>query len=120
MYHSYTENEHDVPLNDKESLRIIFEAAGADPSDPDIFVGLPANKDNYQYFPPTYFVNCDKDPLRDDAYLMQMALEKAGVKTKLDFYEGLPHYFWITPGLPETKGFEEDLVKGVQWLIGQM
>lgn len=74
---------------------------GADPKDPDVFTILAT--DNHKNFPPVYFTACQFDPLRDDAYIMQEALEEAGVKTKLDYYPGMPHYFWVSSLVPELK-----------------
>lgn len=118
MYKSYDDNKSGVPIIDQESMKIFFEHSGAKYDDPDIFVGLDA--ENHKNFPPTYLVACEKDPLRDDAFVMEAALKKAGVPTKLDYYEGLPHYFWIFPGLPEGQQYVANLLNGVQWLISQM
>ena len=118
LYKSYEENEKDVPIIDKNSMKIFFDHSGAKPDDADIFVGLDA--ENHKNYPPVYLVACEKDPLRDDAYVMEAALKKAGVPTKLDFYPGLPHYFWIFSSVPESKQFVGNLINGVQWLVSQM
>ncbi|EYE91265.1 uncharacterized protein EURHEDRAFT_381133 [Aspergillus ruber CBS 135680] len=49
-----------------------------------------------------------------------MALAKAGVRTKLQQYPGLAHYFWIFFGLEVSKEFISDLIAGTQWMISQM
>ena len=48
-----------------------------------------ALSNNLEHFPPVYFVSCEKDPLRDDAAILEKLLKKAGVPTKHDFYPGL-------------------------------
>ncbi|EXJ94727.1 hypothetical protein A1O1_03124 [Capronia coronata CBS 617.96] len=118
MYTSYEDNKENVPIIDKGSMKTFYEHAGADPEDADTFVALAT--ENHKNFPPTYFVSCEKDPLRDDALVMEEALKKAGVPTKHDHYKGLPHIFWIFPAIPEGQQFVENLIAGVKWLISQM
>jgi versiconal hemiacetal acetate esterase len=118
IYTAYTVNGKDAPIIDKESMRIFYEHAGVDPKDPDTFVAL--DKDNHKNFPPVYFAACERDPLRDDSMVMEAALKKAGVPTKLDLYRDLPHYFWIFASVPEGQQFIANLIGGVKWLISQM
>jgi len=118
IFKSYDENKEGVPIIDKESLRNCFALAGVDPQDSDFFTALAT--DNHENFPPTYFVSCEKDPLRDDAYVMEAALKKAGVPTRHDTYKGMPHFFWVFPSVPESRLFVDNLIGGVQWLISQM
>ena len=118
QYKAYTENGTDVPVIDKGSMEIFFEHAAVDPKDADTFVALAT--ENHKNFPPVYFTACGRDPLRDDAVIMEAALKKAGVPTKLDMYDGLPHYFFIFPSLPESGQYIANLIGGVKWLISQM
>ncbi|OHE90911.1 hypothetical protein CORC01_13796 [Colletotrichum orchidophilum] len=71
--------------------------------------------------PPAYLQLAGLDPLRDEGLIYERVLrEEAGVKTRLDVYSGLPHYFWTNfPLLEKSKTFVEDTIKGVQWLLEQ-
>lgn len=55
--------------------------------------------------------------MRDDAIIMDSELQKAGVKTKLDIYPGLPHIFWVFGLLPSAKTFHENVIKGVSFIL---
>jgi versiconal hemiacetal acetate esterase len=98
MYRSYDDNVG-VPIIDKGSMEVFYDAAGLDPKDPNTFVAL--NTQNHKNFPPTYIVTCEADPLRDDGKVMEECLKKADVPVKSDHYSGLPHYFWIFPSVTE-------------------
>jgi versiconal hemiacetal acetate esterase len=117
MYTAYEDNKQGTPIIDKTSMEIFYDAYGADPKDPNTFVALAS--ENHQKFPPTYFVSCEFDPLRDDAYVMEAALKKAGVPTKHDHYKGFPHYFWIFPSVPEGKEVIGNLIGGIKWFLAQ-
>jgi versiconal hemiacetal acetate esterase len=88
QHKSYEENKTGVPIIDRESMDTFYHHAGVDPKNSDTFTILAT--DNHKNYPAVYFVSCEKDPLRDDAYVMEAALKKAGVQTKHDHYKGLP------------------------------
>ena len=69
--------------------------------------------------PPVYFQVCGLDPLRDEALIYERVLrEDYGIKTRLDVYKGLGHYFWTNfPELEMSRTFVEDTVKGMRWLL---
>lgn len=79
----------------------------------------PALAPNLKDFPRTYSVACGLDPMRDDAIIMDSELKEAGVKTKIDIYPGLPHIFWVFDGLPSTKKFYENMLKGVEFVLAE-
>ncbi|KAL4742465.1 Alpha/Beta hydrolase protein [Aspergillus similis] len=69
--------------------------------------------------PRTYIQVCGLDPLRDESLIYEQELRENSIRTRLDFYLGLPHHFWeFFPKL--TKHVErrtEDTVKGFEWLL---
>lgn len=91
-YTSYQENEKGTPILDKGSMMTFYEHDLVNHIDPDVFTILA--EENHKHFPPTLFVSCQYDPLRDDATIMELALRKAGVPTRHDYYQGMPHFFW--------------------------
>lgn len=90
------------------------EAIDANPYDTDY---VPALASNLRDFPKTYSVACGLDPMWDDAIIMDSELKKAGVPTNIDIYPGLPHIFWVFDGLPSTKTFYDNLLKGAQFIL---
>ncbi|KIM92602.1 hypothetical protein OIDMADRAFT_139372, partial [Oidiodendron maius Zn] len=112
-YKSYSESI-DTPIINKRSMEIFQEAYGANPHDECFSVLL---NSRMKEFPPTYLVSCGKDPLRDDAYLLKYELDSHGVRNKLDYYDGLPHYFWIFPQLSQTSQFLENLINGFRFIL---
>lgn len=48
---------------------------------------------------------------------MNEILKKAGVKTQFNLYKGLPHYFWIMPGVPQAEKFMGDVLGGVGYIL---
>lgn len=118
MHTSATDNATNVPIIDKESNETLCRAAALDPKDSSYLTLLA--EENHRLFPPTYFAACEYDPLRDDAFTMQKALEDKGVETKLDYWTGLPHYFWTFPQLRESEEFKVKLLEGIEWVKSQM
>lgn len=114
QYNAYKDNASGVPVIDAATMNTFFEASGASPKDEKVFVTL--SKDLAK-FPKTYIATCGKDPLRDDGRVLKAMLEKEGVQTKEDRYEGVPHYFWLFPGIEGGEEFLQNVVKGAQWVL---
>ncbi|TEY81845.1 hypothetical protein BOTCAL_0031g00370 [Botryotinia calthae] len=104
-YKSYDENAHDVP-------HYRFRYAEY------IFWGLVTLSNHLDEFPPTYIATCGKDPLRDDGKVLEMMLKDKGIKTKSDYYDGVPHYFWLFPGIKGGDEFLDNVSKGVKFVLG--
>ncbi len=105
-----------MPIIDGESMEVIEAAVGLDPQNSDHYVGL---SKHLEKFPPTYVAVCGKDPLRDDGVVLEKMLREKGVKTKIDMYERLPHYFWIFPSIPEGQKFMANMLQGVKFVLGR-
>ena len=57
--------------------------------------------------------------MRDDGLIYERVLREHGVKTKLDFWPGLPHSSMsLFPGLESSKRQRRGQVEGVRWLLG--
>ncbi|QYT05446.1 Abhydrolase_3 domain-containing protein [Trichoderma simmonsii] len=66
--------------------------------------------------PPTYLAMDGPDPIRDEGYLYEAMLRKAGVQTRTDHYE-LPNWFVQFPQLPTTAKAGMELATAVRWLL---
>lgn len=74
-------------LRAKLIIAALFEIDFKDPK------YLPGLAEDLSKWPPTYMISAEKDVCRDDGILFNEILQRAGRKSKLDFYDGLPHYF---------------------------
>jgi versiconal hemiacetal acetate esterase len=114
-YTAYTENALGTPVIDGKTMQVFFETAGADYHDEKVFVTLSPRLGE---FPPVYIATCGKDPLRDDGRVLEMMLREQGVPTKSHGYEGVPHYFWLFPGIKGGEEFLGNVVGGAKWVLG--
>jgi acetyl esterase/lipase len=71
--------------------------------------------------PKAYFQVCGMDMFRDDGLIYEKVLrEEAGVQTRMDVYEGLPHSWWsMFPGIEASRRRMDDSVAAVGWLLGR-
>jgi versiconal hemiacetal acetate esterase len=67
--------------------------------------------------PPAYLAMDECDPTRDDGFLYDKLLADAGVKTRVDFYRGLPNMFVQFPELATTPRAGVVLSSAVRWLL---
>lgn len=114
---SYREHSENVPIINGSTMRLFHQLSGIDSADEDYFTSL--SRQDHGRFPPTYIATCELDPLRDDGKVLAASLRDAGVSVKTDHYEGMPHCFWVFPGIPEGAGFMENAARAVQWVLEQ-
>lgn len=69
--------------------------------------------------PPAYIPTDECDPLRDQGFLYAELLQQAGVKTRTDYYKGLPNMFVQFPELPTTLAAGGHLAAGIAWLLSE-
>ena len=67
--------------------------------------------------PPAYLPMDECDPIRDQGFLYAELLAEAGVKTRTDYYEGLPNMFVQFAELSTTLTAGIHLTAGVKWLL---
>jgi len=115
---SYKQNA-DAPILGQKSVDMFMDAYKPDTKSH--LFNIYAAPYNFKGLPPTFFQICGMDPLRDEAMLYERLLrEKYDTQTSLKLYPGLPHGFWsFCPTLKSSKGFVEDTIEGVSWLLKQ-
>jgi monoterpene epsilon-lactone hydrolase len=64
---------------------------------------------NLKGFPPTLFISSERDMLLSGTVNLHRAFLNAGVDARLIVFDGLPHAFWATPSLPESKEADRDM-----------
>lgn len=67
--------------------------------------------------PPTYLPMDECDPIRDQGFLYNELLCEAGVRTRTDFYRGLPNMFVQFPQLSTTLVAGGHLAAAIAWLL---
>ncbi|KAJ5465301.1 carboxylesterase, partial [Penicillium daleae] len=110
-------NNRDSSMIDLQAMET-FRAAYGVTSRSDPFYSVLLHK-NVAALPTTYLVACEKDPLGEDPRIFHEILLRSGIASRLDYYEGYPHYFWTFP-VQKTGEFMENLISGVKWVIESM
>lgn len=68
--------------------------------------------------PPTFLLNCEVDPLRDDSFAWQHKLEAAGVPVQLTTIPGMAHATQsFTLAFPQAKEAEDNMIAWLRDLI---
>ncbi|OAP65701.1 hypothetical protein AYL99_01673 [Fonsecaea erecta] len=115
MYTSWEDNgKAGTPVFGLELAKFIWSHYDIDFDSPRHLIGL---ADDLSKFPPCYIVNAEKDCFRDDGAVLDYRLRESGVKSKLDYYEGLPHYFHAFPSLAVAHEMMERAVEGARFVL---
>lgn len=80
---------------------------------------FPLLADDLSRFPPCYIVTAEKDCFRDDGTVLDYRLRESGVRSKLDYYKGLPHYFHAFPQLEVAHEAMAKAVEGARFVLEQ-
>lgn len=129
LHKSYVENGVDVPVIDAEAVDFAAEVAGIGDGVPP-----PGREERWEAkgwnwwpafcshevlagFPPTWIGAAGKDPLRDDAVVMNELLKGVGVKVELEMWEGYPHFFHVFPTLKASGEFMTKAMEGIRWAL---
>ena len=62
----------------------------------------------------------EKDCFRDDGFVLDQRLRESSVRSKLDYYPGLPHYFHMFPQLQVAHEMMAKAVEGSRFVLGEV
>ena len=109
----------DAPLLDETAVRRYVDALGLPEGEKRNGENMPMWVEDPTGLPPAYLAMDEVDPIRDDGFLYEHLLWQAGVKTRVDYYRGLPNMFVQFPTIPQTFKAGIHLSAGVKWLLDQ-
>lgn len=111
------EANKDAPILSRQSILMLINEYNPPPNDP--LYSVLFWPSGHETLPATYIQACGLDVLRDDALIFEEILRcECNIKTKLDFYPGVPHAFNAAfPELQISRKFVDDAVTGFSWLI---
>jgi acetyl esterase/lipase len=116
-YLSHEQNK-EVLVLPQAAVDMFMNAYKADPHSPKFNVG--AAPTGHENLPPAVIAVDGMDPLRDEGIIYRRILDRAGVKTKLYVYPGLPHAHWgFFPFLQASDKFRKDQIEAMSWLLGR-
>ncbi|KAI1810413.1 alpha/beta-hydrolase [Poronia punctata] len=87
-----------------------------DPAHPTWNPGLTAEEELVGT-PPTFIMISGWDPLRDEGLGYALKLKRAGVRTKVHIFPGLPHTFFAFPQLPSQRRWSELTIESMRWAL---
>ncbi|KAJ0419717.1 alpha/beta hydrolase fold-domain-containing protein [Aspergillus carlsbadensis] len=112
-YHlaSYVENES-APVLSSSLMRWFWQQCLPEPTaDPS---ASPLLAKSHEELPKALIQVAGCDPLRDEGIAYARALQEGGVSVDLRVFHGLPHAFYIHPGLPCTNTYFSNMVDWVK------
>lgn len=106
----------DYPVHTKPMIEKAFQLYGVPRESWESPFVSPLLAEDFTGLPPAYLQVTTLDMHRDEGLRLQELLAAAGVKTKIDVYEGMPHAFWLLPRIKKAAAATGDMVQGIQWL----
>ncbi|KAN0094235.1 Alpha/Beta hydrolase fold [Hyaloscypha variabilis] len=113
---SYDENA-DAPILPLSTIRFFNELLDVKDTKDRYYSVLLAPEEDLAGFPSTHFLVAGRDPLRDEALLFEEKLRRAGVKTDVNVYPGVPHGFRRYGELEASQQYDKDLLEAFKWLL---
>jgi hypothetical protein len=99
----YTMNGLDAGLSTAFSGRPPFGGRDAAPRKPDEPPATALDGGIPKGYPPAFLLSGTRDMCLSQSVLLHRKLRNAGVEADLNVFEGMWHFFWEDPGLPESR-----------------
>ena len=102
MRSRYALSEIDAGLSTAFSGRPPYGGRDATPRRPDQPPATALDGEIPKGYPPAFLLSGTRDMCLSQSVLLHRKLRKAGIDADLNVFEGMWHFFWEDPGLPES------------------
>lgn len=99
----YTMNGLDEGLSSAFSGQAPFGGRNAAPRNPGEPPATALDGDIPKGYPPAFLISGTRDMCLSQTVLLHRKLLQAGVDAELNVFEGMWHFFWENPGMPESR-----------------